>query len=318
MKRHRFASTIAFALMAMPCAAQHGIDPPPPAVANDRDMGVNQLRQFGIYDVFKARTKQDNKDGRSIEELLAQDKNDASALVSSLRLQCTVTDAILVAMDEKAKTRTYEVSCQNGPGYFLVKGEPAAGPEGFTCFAADAAREADIAAHRQPAVTCGLPENSNSRTVVVSILAGARKACDVKDLKWRGQSATTDFVEAACQDGSGFIVRSPLPGSQAPVRIDGCVESGRSGLACRLTESDPMITASKDALRQHGVPCAVDAVRIIGHEAVKRRRVVEFLCPAQQPNGLVAFIPVEGSTAPFEAIDCRAAARRQAVCTLAK
>ncbi len=305
-------------LVAGPSGAQHGIDPPPPAVGNDLDLGVNQLKQFGIYDVFKARVKQENKDGKSIEELVAQDKADASALVSSLKMQCTVTDAILVAVDAGARTKTYEVACASGVGYFLVKSEGPVKPSGFTCFAADAARQADIAAHRPPSVGCGLPENAGTKATAASILTRAGKVCSVKGVLWRGQSATTDFLEAACEERNGFVVRAPLPGSLAPVRVDTCVESGRSGLPCKLTESDPAIIAAEDALKEHGVACDADKIRVIGHEAVKKRRVVEFLCPRQQPNGLVAFIPVEGSTAPFEALDCKAAAHRQAVCTLTK
>lgn len=85
-----------------------------------------------------------------------------------------------------------------------------------------------------------------------------------------------------------------------------------------MTESHPAIVASKDALKQHGVACEADKVRVIGYETVKKRRVVEFSCLKQQPKGLVAFIPVDDSKAPFEALDCDAAAKRQAVCTLTK
>jgi hypothetical protein len=71
-------------------------------------------------------------------------------------------------------------------------------------------------------------------------------------------------------------------------------------------------------LELHKVSCDAEAVHVIGHEAVKRREVVEYFCPKQQPNGLVAFLPTEGATAPFEVLDCPAAAKRQAVCTLTK
>jgi len=54
---------------------------------------------------------------------------------------------------------------------------------------------------------------------------------------------------------------------------------------------------------------------VIGQETTQKRYVVEFACP-QQPHGLVAYIPAPGSTAPFEVVDCAAAARRHAICTL--
>jgi hypothetical protein len=318
MQRSLRVSFFAAVLAAVPCAAQYRPDPPPPAIGNDNDVGVNQLSKFGIYDALKARLKQWNKEGKSIAELLAEDKANAMSLVATLKLSCAVTNAVLVAVDDKAHTKTYEVACQNGAGYFLAQSDPPGKPSGFSCFAAEAARQADIAAHREPALTCSLPENAGSKTVAAAILLGAGKSCTIKDFKWRGQSATTDFLELACEEGPGFILRSPLPGSQTPLRIDTCSESSRSGVPCQLAGNDTILATFKDALAQHNVPCDAEAVRVIGHEAVKRRQVVEYFCPKQQPNGLVAFLPTEGSTEPFEVLDCASAAKRQVVCSLNK
>lgn len=324
-------TSIVFAAIAVPCAGQGstipyqgtgtpGQDAPPPTVGNDNDIGVNQIQQFGNYDALKRRIKQANPSKKSLAELLAEDKANAVALVAASKLSCTVSDAVLVAEDATAHTKTYEVACENGTGYFLVQSEPPAAPSGFSCFAADAAKQADIAAHRQPAVACGLPANADPKAMAGRILSRAGKICDPRDYKWLGQNSksNTDFLEVACLDGNGYIVRSPLPGSQAPVRIETCIESGRNGLPCRMTESDPVIIAARNALKQHNVPCDAESVHAIGHETIKRRQVVEFFCPAQQPNGLVAFIPAEGSTAPFETLDCKAAKQHQAVCTLTK
>ncbi len=311
-------SLIVFAAIAVPCVAQSRSDVKPSTAGSDVDPGMNEFLRFGSYDALKRRIKEANPGNKSLAELLAEDKTDAAALVASQKLSCTVSNAVLIAVDEKAHTKTYEVSCQGGPGYFLVQSEPPAKPEGFTCFAADAARKADIAAHRTPGVGCGLPENPGVKELATSILKSAGKVCMVKDVLWRGQSATTDFTEAACTDGTGYVIRSPLPGSQAPVRISTCIESGQAGLACRLSESDPLIIASRNALKQHNVACDADQVHVIGHETIKKRQVVEFSCPKQQPKGLVAFIPLDGSMAPFEALDCVQAAQRRAICTLNK
>jgi len=54
---------------------------------------------------------------------------------------------------------------------------------------------------------------------------------------------------------------------------------------------------------------------VIGKETLSQRHVVEFAC-AQHPEGLVAYIPLEGNTAPFETLDCAAAAKRGLVCKL--
>jgi len=304
-------------LAAAPCAAQH-LDPPPPAVGNDRDVGVNQLSKFGSYDAIKARLKQWNKEGKTIAELLAEDKANAISLVASLKLSCVVTNAVLVAVDDTANTKTYEVACENAAGYFLVQSDPPGKPSGFSCFAAEVARQADIAAHRQAALTCSLPENAGSKPMAAAILQRAGKTCAVRDTKWHGQSATTDFLEVACQEGPGFVVRSPLPGSQSPLHVDTCIDLVRIGFVCKLPGNDPTLERLKAALKPFKVSCDAEAVHAIGHEAVKRREVVEYFCPKQQPKGLVAFLPAEGSTEPFEAVDCQAAAKRQAICTLTK
>lgn len=305
-------------LSATPSGAQHAIDPVPPAIGNDRDLGVNQLKQFGTYDVFKVRVKQDNASGKSIEDLLAEDKAEASALVAHQKLQCTVTDAVLVAVDAAAHTKTFEVACADSAGYFLVQSDSPGGASGFTCFAADAARAADLEAKREPGIGCALPANAGVKPMAAAILAKAGKTCAITELKWLGQSSTTDFVELACAEGTGFVLRTPLPGSAAPQRLSTCAESAASGLACRLAANDTTLATLNAALAGHNFACTATAVHVIGREAVKRRRVVEYFCPAQHPNGLVAFLPTEGSSAPFEALDCGAAAKRQVVCILSK
>jgi hypothetical protein len=49
---------------------------------------------------------------------------------------------------------------------------------------------------------------------------------------------------------------------------------------------------------------------------VDKRYVVEFQCP-QSPNGLVAFVPLEGNTHQFETLDCAAAGELGIACQLA-
>jgi hypothetical protein len=319
---------IAAVLAAAPCAAQSGRVPAgvtpgiagetPAAARSSSDQAIDQLNKFGSYDALKARLKQWNKDGKSAAELLAEDKANATALVASLKLQCSITNAILVAVDDTAHTKTYEVACENGVGYFLAQGDRPEASSGFTCFAAEVAREADIAAKRAPAIACGLPENPGAKRAAVSILSRSGKSCTFKDLKWRGQSKTTDFLELTCGEGPGFMVWTPLPGFQAPLRVMACADSETNGVACRLRDNDTVLAKLRAALAPYKISCDAESVRVIGHEAVKRRQVVEYFCPTQQPKGLVAFLPAEGSTEPFEAVDCQAAAKRQAICTLTK
>lgn len=292
--------------------------PNPSNSIRETDPAVSQLMQFGNADALKQRLKQGNNHGKTVAQLLAEDNADAAALVASLKLSCTLINSMFVAEDTKANTKTYEVACQSGTGYFLVKSEPPGLPTGFTCFAADAARQADIAAHREPAVGCGLAENADPKKMASSVLARAGKTCAAKDFAWRGQNATTDFVEVSCAGESGYVLRLPLPGAQSPIRIDTCSESAAKGLACRLAGNDTTLAELKAALAARKVACDAEAVRVIGREAQKRREVVEYFCPKQQPKGLVAFLPAEGSTEPFEVLDCSAAVKHRVLCTLTK
>jgi hypothetical protein len=67
------------------------------------------------------------------------------------------------------------------------------------------------------------------------------------------------------------------------------------------------------AVEKHGVKCTASQTRLIGRESVRKRYVVEFACP-EMPNGLVAFIPLEGNTNPFETVDCGQAVERHLLC----
>jgi hypothetical protein len=71
----------------------------------------------------------------------------------------------------------------------------------------------------------------------------------------------------------------------------------------------------RDALKQNDVNCQPTNMRMIGRESIDKRYVVEVQCQ-EQPNGLVAFIPVAGNTNKFETIDCTAAVERQIRCEL--
>jgi len=77
----------------------------------------------------------------------------------------------------------------------------------------------------------------------------------------------------------------------------------------------PTLDDFKAALVQHGIACTPSNIRVIGKENVRKRHVVEFLCP-EQPTGLVAFIPLGTNANKFETLDCPTAAKSGVVCKL--
>ncbi len=252
---------------------------------------------------------------------------DAAALVKSIHLPCDVSDAALInegtatVNGKELHVRNFETACSNGMGYFLIE-QPPEPTAGFSCFAAERTREVDKAQGRQPGPACTLPANADLKTMAGTILSKLGQSCQVTAVRWIGEETgkNRELTEAACSDGKGFVIASAIPGGTAPVSALSCPESYRHGIACKLSSNGPpLITMQtfKDALAQHNVPCNVENMRVIGKETVKKRHVVEFKCPQQQPDGLVAFIPLEGNKAPFETIDCAQAAKRyRIICTM--
>lgn len=338
MKIHYAAVGLIMLCLCVPAGAQ---TPPPGASGQMGGAGpANHLGNVMTQDQFnkltdyadqaKRLTKEDKAKGKTLKDLLAEDKATVVALVKTLPLSCDVTDAIRTAQGpdtvngKTVDTKTYETSCTNGLGYFLVTAEPEK-PYGFSCFAVDATRQADIKAGRKPTVTCSLPANLDMKKMAATVLANAGVTCAIKDYRYIGQSVAnhTEFVEYACEDGKGYITVAALPGASIPVHVETCNQSALRGLPCKLSDNGPLPVALslkmfRDALVQQKIACdATDqTTRLIGQENAKKRYVVEFKC-TQQPKGLVAYIPLAGtSQAPFEAIDCKAAGKRGALCML--
>jgi hypothetical protein len=99
-----------------------------------------------------------------------------------------------------------------------------------------------------------------------------------------------------------------------------CTEAAKRGIFCTMSPTaQPAFTLQtfREELTRHKLVCSAgdDAIRHIGQETTVKRHVVEFKC-AEFPNGIVAYIPLSDSKAPFEVVDCAAAAKRGAACKL--
>lgn len=256
----------------------------------------------------------------SKEEIL----HDAAALVQSIHLSCEVADAALyndgnaILNGNTVHVRTFETACKNGLGYFLIEQAPEP-VGGFSCFAAESMRQDDIAQKRAPAPACSLSANSDTKAMAQAVLGGLGKSCTVKSLRSMGQQSASqsELTEAACTDGSGYVIFSALPGATQSVTAQSCLEAYKHGIACTLSATGAITAETfKAALVQHNVACTVQALHLMGKEGVKQRHVVEFKC-AEHPEGLVAFIPLESAAAPFETADCATAGSKyHLICTL--
>lgn len=251
---------------------------------------------------------------------------DAAGLAKAAGLSCEVTNAALINQGtatingKPTHVKTYETACANGLGYFLVE-QPPEPSFGFTCFAADAVHAADVAAGRDPQPACVLPANADTKKAAATVLSRLGQTCAVTNLRVIGTDTKTkaELTEAACTGGTGFVISSPLPGASVTLSALSCPDSYRRGVTCKLSSNGaPLVTLDtfKQVLAQHKVACTAENIRVIGRQNASKRHVVEFKCP-EQPNGLVAFIPLEDATGPFEVMDCPAAgAKARIICTL--
>jgi hypothetical protein len=336
----RFGVAAAFALLLMPAFAQQsgpnggggggmgGGTVGPGAQMGTRSLTMDQFNQLQDYaDLSRRLSKDDKAKGKTVEDLIKEDKAAAVAIATSMPLACTVDKAILAAegpdtVDGKAvQTRTFETVCTNGMGYFLTSRE-AAPATGLTCFAADTTRSADVAAGRKPTPACGLPELGDIKAMATAVMTKAGTPCAVRDYRWLGSNsaAHVEFNEIACSDNTGYVLTVALPGSSSPVRVTTCHDSNARGLPCKLSDNggEPLTAQTfRNALKQRGVACDADDKNVLirGQETNLKRFVVEFKC-SQHPQGLVGYIPLNGVKAPFEAVDCATAAKRGVKCSL--
>jgi len=331
-KYNMFVEIFAIIVIATitPVAAQQAPSAPSNAPSAEIPMAPSsssqgdQAQKFGAY---SSQASKPTSKGKTKAPTQAEIMSNAQTLANSLQLSCNVSDAALVAEGpatvngQATNTRTYEVACGSGMGYFLVSLDPGK-PYGFSCFAADATRAADVAAGRTPSAVCKLTANADVKAMATAVLSRTGINCTVRGFRSVGVSTktNTEYTEVVCNNGTGYMLGTPVPGTVGQLRVATC---HGSAITCQLSDSGPSAAAApavtkqslKDALVQHNVACDVSDMRVVGQESVMKRYVAEFQC-RQQPKGLVAFIPLNGNTAKFEALDCAAAAKRSVTCTL--
>jgi hypothetical protein len=297
---------VACAVAAVGYGTSSRAAPPPDPVPRALQSGFENA--LGSLDMMKVQEAGD------AERLNARKESDK--LISAIKLSCDRVDAALVGRGHEAidgKTvpvSAYEVSCTQGVGYVIVSHVPQP-PIVMSCFAAAASPDAPL--------HCRLEANKDLKLTAATLMASAGSSCTVNDVRWFGYSASsrTDYSEVACDGGTGYLLEIPRTGAMTAVN---CQEAARQGFKCRLTDGGPVSTpvtmqTFRDVLKQKDIHCEPAKMRLIGRESLSRRYVVEVQC-AQQPLGLVAFIPLPDEPNRFETLDCAAAAERQIRCEL--
>ena len=273
-----------------------------------------------------------NGDHKDVPPGRAKAQAAAEALLKTLQISCTVSNAALLvsgtlqakAGAKETEAHVYEVACTDGTGYILeTQGNDP--PVAISCVHAEDVRATDVAKGAKPGYVCTLPENKDVYAYVARLIqSGKGAACAVKDLQWFGKSNTTqlEYSEAVCKEGDGYLLGMAQPGSQGPTTIMSCAEAAKQEIKCRLTDAGPVKAAItldtfKAALAQNGVSCKIDQIQLVGQEEVRKRYVVEYRC-ADHIESMVAFIPLEGNTSSYDAVDCATAVRSGVICSFSK
>jgi hypothetical protein len=281
------------------------------------------LRQWESYREVPFHLEQHVREAKKRDQEYA--KKESQKIIDELSVPCELLDADRagggkVKLDGRMVDVTvYEASCHSGTGYFLVS-QPPQKSLAISCFAAEARHASDVAQGVTPdQFTCTLSGYKDAKEMAASVMKGAGTACDVSGYRWVGVSykTETEYSEVACGDGKGYVLEVPRTGLATQVSIVNCQDAVKQGVKCDLTAVTMPVTLEtlRAAVKEHAPDCAPAQLRYIGRETQGRRYVVELQCP-QQPKGVVAFIPLEGNTKPFEIVDCPAAAARAIQCKL--
>jgi hypothetical protein len=303
-----------------------------PGVHQDNG-GINGSLSREDLEKLGGRYKDDTSADVPKDPILARAKAEAQSLplLQSLQISCDVSDAKLVVVGTRrpksggreVQTRVYEVACAEGMGYLLETADKET-PIAISCLSAEEARAADAAKGKESALFCKLPENKDVYAMLTNLIrsdAGVQCEADSVKLFGRSESTHSEYSEVACKDGNGFLLRIPLPGTQAEIVVMTCAQAAKQGIKCRLTDPGPVeadVTTQtlKEALAGNGVTCSIGQIRLVGQEEHLKRYVVEYVC-ADQGNSVVALVPLAGNSNPYESLDCATAlSRHDVVCML--
>ena len=305
-------------LLAMPiegyAQATRGPGPAPPTEPAEDLRTRNSMSQAEIKRLAEQIEQWKRVEGTGVPPRVARTR--AAAMLRALGVTCIVSDAAYRGPGPAGVAHDiYEASCEDGMGYLLMlQGSEL---KGLSCLAAGG---------DESQVKCALPLNADSKVMAGTLLSRNHVDCKVRDMKWLGTSAAgLDHVEVNCEDGAGYVLRSPRLGASGKLEVLSCQEAIKNGVACELSPRDsastspgpdsrPSLAWFKEALSRNGVNCENRRARIVGREQLKRRYLVEFEC-ADRPDGLVVFVPSAGDTVnSFESMNCASAAARGVRC----
>ncbi len=202
---------------------------------------------------------------------------DAPAAIQKAGITCTLSDAYYLGASsgKDGKSDIYEVACQQGLGYVLLKG--AASTRAFDC----------LATANQPNLTCRLPSNADPKQGLKPYIASAALTCTPTNARYLGANATTTVYEVACQEGPGYLLQAPVaPATTAVVAVP-CLQTDGSANACTLTSQAQSQAVLNTLVTQAAKTCSISADRFIGNDSHTGDAYYEVGCGAQ-PGFVIA------------------------------
>jgi hypothetical protein len=195
----------------------------------------SETEKFGVPPVGPSGDKRPSDGSKTAPHPIPE----AQALSDQLQMACKVTRALQVAEGpavvngNKVSTKSFEIACASGMGYFLVSQAPEK-PYGFSCFVAEATRAADAAQGRPSDVVCTLVPTVND--MASNVLTRAGTACRVHDVIPLGHSVRThtEYTQVDCDGGKGYVLGTEMPGWVGQISIASCADSAKHGIACKM------------------------------------------------------------------------------------
>jgi hypothetical protein len=236
----------------------------------------------------------------------------APELVQQASLPCTITASRYIDkgdLADGASASFYEVACQEGMGYVLIKRSKAPLVQSEDCMIADAPGP-----DKKPSkLACKLPANANPMASLQPALLKAGRDCPISKARSIGQNATSTFYEVTCPSNTGFIL-SVQHAAGGEITASPCIgydDQPAGGLKCELTTPEERATIINGLIAAGGKPCTVKARHFIGTTA-DHSDYLEVACT----EGKGYMLQVD-NTGKFKAqVDCLQASGIAGGCTL--
>lgn len=215
-----------------------------------------------------------------------------------------------VVNPDKSTGKLYEVSCQEGMGYELVKKNNTKTPElGFYQNCMQAAQPGPDG--KPGNAVCKLAGNAHPEQGLQSFVTQSGHSCQVDKARIIGAGPNKIYYEVACKDGTGLILTTPRKPGDPAIAANSCLKyPPESNVKCILTSQADQLKVV-DALATATGKCTAKDKRYLGEDATGSQ-YYEVACT----NGRGYVLHADAAGQLKETIDCAVASGIAGGCTL--